>query len=139
MAKPPADPLNRPVFLDLRRIRFPVGAVASILHRITGALLVGAVPAGLGLAEYSTRSATHFRWVVGLLDTPWLALLGAVLMAGLVHHLVAGVRVVLMDVGVGVGLAAARRSAWGSLVAAALAGGVALMLLWPDGGGHGTR
>jgi succinate dehydrogenase / fumarate reductase cytochrome b subunit len=135
MATTPSDPQNRPIFLDLRRIRFPVGAVASILHRITGVLLVVAVPAGLGLAEYSTRSASHFRWVADLLNTPWAALVGAGGLAGLVHHLLAGVRVLLMDVGVGVGLPAARRSAWGSLAAAAAAGVLGLVALWPAEGG----
>jgi succinate dehydrogenase / fumarate reductase cytochrome b subunit len=138
MAKTPADPYGRPVFLNLLRFHFPVGAVASFLHRVTGALLVLAVPTGLGLAEYSTRSASHFRWVAAVLDTPVAAILGAVVLAALVHHLVAGVRVMLMDIGVGVHLKAARLSAWGSLAAAGVAGVLALLALWPAGeGGHG--
>ncbi|HKJ72158.1 MAG TPA: succinate dehydrogenase, cytochrome b556 subunit [Gammaproteobacteria bacterium] len=130
-------PARRPVFLDLRRIHFPVGAVASILHRLSGLLLVLAVPAALGLAEYSSRSAPHFRWVAGLLDTRTAALLGAVLLAALVHHLLAGIRLMLMDVGVGVGLAAARRSAQACLLVAAVSGLLGLAALWPAGGGHG--
>ena len=139
MAMTPPDPRRRPIFLELSRIHFPVGAIASILHRITGAMLVIGVPAGLALAEYSSRSAAHFRWVAGLLETPWAAGLGALALAGLVHHLVAGVRVLLMDMGAGVGPPQARRSAWGSLTAAALAGLIGLILLWPGGeGGHGV-
>jgi succinate dehydrogenase / fumarate reductase cytochrome b subunit len=138
MAKTPADPYGRPVFLNLFRFHFPVGAVASFVHRVTGVVLVLAVPAALGLAEYSTRSASHFRWVAAILDTPLAALLGAVALAALVHHLVAGVRVMLMDVGVGVHLPAARASAWGSLVIAGISGVLALVGLWPAGeGGHG--
>lgn len=114
-----------------------MGAVASILHRLSGLLLVLAVPAALGLAEYSSRSAPHFRWVAGLLDTRTAALLGAVLLAALVHHLLAGIRLMLMDVGVGVGLAAARRSAQACLLVAAVSGLLGLAALWPAGGGHG--
>lgn len=135
MAKTPADPYGRPVFLNLFRFHFPVGAVASFIHRVTGVLLVLAVPTGLGLAEYSTRSASHFRWVAAILDTPWAAVLGAMVMAALVHHLVAGVRVMLMDIGVGVRLPAARASAWGSLAAAGVSGVLALVVLWPAGEG----
>lgn len=138
MAKTPSDPRNRPVFLVLHRIRFPVGAVASFLHRLSGLLLVVAVPGGLGLAEYSTRSAGHFRWVAELLAAPAAAAIGAVVLAGLVHHLLAGVRVILMDMGVGVRLAPARGSAWGSLVIAAGTGLLALWGFWPGSeAGHG--
>jgi succinate dehydrogenase / fumarate reductase cytochrome b subunit len=133
MATKPTDPRNRPVFLDLRRIRFPVGAVASILHRITGALLLLAVPAGLGLAAYSTRSPAHFRAVAAWLDGPWAALVLALLLGAVAHHLLAGVRILLMDAGVGVRVATARRTAWGALVAA---GGVAVAAWLGLGGAH---
>lgn len=130
--RPPVP--SRPVFLDLRRIHFPVGAVASILHRLTGVLLILAVPGTLWLAEYSSRSAVHFRRVEGLLDHPAAAVVGAVVMAGLAHHLLAGVRLMLIDVGVGVALPAARRSAWGSLAAAAMVGLLTVVALWPETG-----
>lgn len=137
MAQSPSTP-DRPVFLDLRRIRFPVGAVASILHRLSGVLLIVAVPGALGLAEYSSRSAVHFRWVADVLDTSGAAVAGAAVLAALAHHLLAGVRVMLIDVGVGVALTTARRSALASLVAAAVAGVLALGLLWPEtGAAHG--
>lgn len=128
----------RPVFLDLRRIHFPVGAVVSILHRISGVVLILAVPGALFLAEYSSRSATHFRWVADLLDGVGAAVAGALLLAVLAHHLAAGVRLMLIDAGVGVALSPARRSAWGSLAVAGLAGLAALVTLWPEAGAsHG--
>ena len=35
---------RRPVFLNLIRIRFPIGAIASIGHRISGVILASALP-----------------------------------------------------------------------------------------------
>ena len=135
MAKSPSSGTSRPVFLDLRRIRFPVGAVASILHRLTGLLLLVAVPGALWLAEYSSRSAVHFRWVADFLSSGAFAVVGAVVLAALAHHLIAGLRLMLIDVGGGVGLNAARRSAWGSLAGAGVVGLLALLVLWPETGG----
>ncbi|MEF8792191.1 succinate dehydrogenase, cytochrome b556 subunit [Thiohalorhabdus sp.] len=137
MAKLPYTFDNRPVFLNLARIHFPVGAMASILHRLSGVLLILAVPGGLGLAEYSSRSAIHFRWVAGILDTATAAVIGAAVLAALAHHLLAGVRLMLMDVGMGVGLTTARRSAWGSLGTAGVLGVLALLALWPETGAAG--
>ncbi|HKL78388.1 MAG TPA: succinate dehydrogenase, cytochrome b556 subunit [Gammaproteobacteria bacterium] len=132
----PTDPFNRPIFLDLRRIRFPVGAIASILHRITGVILLAAIPAALGLIAYSSRSPDHFRTVARWLDGPVIAVLLALVMGAAVHHLLAGLRILFMDAGWGVDRATARRTAWGSLMAAAVAVVATAGWLLSGGGGH---
>lgn len=114
----PARPL--PVFLNLFRIRFPVGAIASIAHRVAGVLLFLALPPlALGL-DASLRSEAGFEAMRELLAGPWRGLLGLVLVWAAAHHLLAGIRHLLMDVGVGSGLAQARASARAVLVAAVL-------------------
>ncbi len=113
---------TRPTFLDLRRIHFPVGAVASILHRLTGVVLLLVVPAALGLVAYSSSSPAHFHQVAQLLDGP-LATLGlALILAAVLHHLFAGLRILLMEAGIGGQLPFARRTAWAALILAALGG-----------------
>ena len=134
MSSKPSDPRGRPIFLDLRRIRFPVGALASILHRLSGAVLVLTAPAALGLLAYSTRSPAAFREVSEWLAGVPAALVLAVLAAAFAHHLLAGVRILLLDAGIGVALRPARAMAWVALVGAAVAGLVALVALWPRGG-----
>ncbi len=114
----PARPL--PVFLNLFRIRFPVGAIASIAHRVAGVLLFLALPPlALGL-DASLRSEAGFEALRALFAGPWRGLLGLVLVWAAAHHLLAGIRHLLMDVGVGSGLAQARASARAVLVAAVL-------------------
>jgi len=136
MAMKPTDPKNRPVFLDLRRIRFPVGAIASILHRLTGVLLVLAIPAALGLLAHSSSSPAHFREVGRWLEGPLAAVVLAVVLGAAVHHLLAGVRIILMDAGIGVKLGVARRSAWVALLIAAASAVATLVGLSAGGWAH---
>jgi succinate dehydrogenase / fumarate reductase cytochrome b subunit len=110
---------QRPVFLDFTRIRFPVGAVASIGHRISGVLLVLALPlAVLGLQRSLGQEAG------ALALSGWARLPAALLAWAAAHHLLAGIRHLLTDVGIGASLPAARKSAY-----AALIGGAAVALL----------
>ena len=107
-----------PVFLNLAQIRFPIGAIASIAHRVAGVLLFIALPVVALMLDASLRTEAGFVAVRDLLSSPlWIAT-AAVLLWALVHHLLAGVRHLLMDVGVGSELVRARTSARLVLVAA---------------------
>jgi succinate dehydrogenase / fumarate reductase, cytochrome b subunit len=94
------------------RIRMPVGAWTSIGHRVSGVLLAAAVPIGVYLLDLSLRSEQHFAVVsawLGCWAVKWFAVMA---IWALSHHLLAGVRHLLSDFGVGSPLRAARRSAW---------------------------
>jgi succinate dehydrogenase / fumarate reductase, cytochrome b subunit len=91
-----------------------VGAVASIGHRISGVLLVLMLPfAVLGL-ERSLRGEAAFYAIDG-----WLRLPAALAAWACAHHVFAGIRHLLTDVGIGASLPAARASAYAALIAAA--------------------
>lgn len=107
---------RRPVFLDLRRIPQPIGAVASFLHRVSGVLLVIALlPAALLFAR-SLASAEGFDALRSALDGGLVRLALVLLAWALAHHVFAGIRHLLMDAGRGWRLTDARRSAWTVLV-----------------------
>jgi succinate dehydrogenase / fumarate reductase cytochrome b subunit len=110
---------TRPVYLDLLRIRFPPGAVASILHRISGVLLVLAIPFIIYVLQLSLAGEAGFTAAIALLDMAVVKLAGIVLLWALLHHLLAGIRYLLMDVDVGVDLPVARPSAWVVTIGAA--------------------
>lgn len=118
---PPMETASkRPVYLNLLKIRLPIGGVVSIVHRITGVLLVLLVPAGAYLLQESLESAAAFERVRSLLGSGlgrW-ALLVIVWMSA--QHLFSGVRHLLLDIHVGVERRSARRSAWLVLAASAL-------------------
>ena len=104
---------ERPVFLDIARIRFPVGAVASMGHRVSGVLLALALPfAVLALQRSLEGEAVYFAG--------WMRLPAALLAWAAAHHLFAGIRHLLMEAQIGSSLPAARRSAYAALIAAAV-------------------
>lgn len=103
---------RRPVFLDLTKIRMPVGALTSIGHRISGVVLAVSVPATAYLFALSLRDDSGFAQVMALAGRfPFKA---AVVIAvwALAHHLLGGVRHLLSDFEIGSPLRSARRSAW---------------------------
>lgn len=111
---------ERPVFLDLARIRFPVGAVASMGHRVSGVVLAIALPfAVLALQRSLAGDALAFGG--------WMRVPAALLAWAAAHHLFAGIRHLLMETGVGSSLQAARRSAYAALIAGAAIGLAALL------------
>ncbi|MGQ9685585.1 MAG: succinate dehydrogenase, cytochrome b556 subunit [Thiobacillaceae bacterium] len=120
---------NRPVHLDLLKIRLPVGAWVSMLHRVSGAVLALAVPALLYALMLSLRSQADFDRLTGFLDGSlgYLLMLGA-LWAG-AHHLLAGLRHLGFDLGWGLQRAPARRTAAACLIlGVGLTGAVALWM-----------
>lgn len=114
---------SRPIFLNLTQIEMPVGAVTSVAHRISGLVLTAGIPAALYLLALSLRNEDGFdqaQAVVRLIPSK----LAAIFLAwALAHHLLAGLRHMLTDVGIGSPLGVARRTAYlvnyGSLACAA--------------------
>jgi succinate dehydrogenase / fumarate reductase cytochrome b subunit len=119
---------QRPYFLDLAAIRLPIGGMVSILHRASGALLSLSIPCLLYTLMLSLRSPEDFRlvvdWFAGL--SGWV--ISLVLIWALLHHFLAGLRHLGLDLGWGESKECARKTAWSSLIAAA--GVTALIALW---------
>lgn len=122
-------PTNRPRFLHLLKIAMPVTAVASFAHRVSGALLVLAIPASIYTLQVSLRDASGYGYVRDVLVDGPGRLVMVLLAWALTHHLLAGLRFLAQDLGVGFKLRGARLSAWivnvvGVLMLALVAWGV---------------
>ena len=106
---------QRPKYLSLPailfQIRMPLPAWVSILHRVSGALLVFPFAAwALYLLDVSLRSEQGFSHVREYLGLP-LAKLGlVVLIWACCHHFCAGIRYLALDLNKGIGLRPARVS-----------------------------
>lgn len=109
---------KRPVFLNLWQIRFPVTAVMSIMHRLTGVLLFFAIPFFIYALQYSLESEAGFQAVLAYGHSIVIKLLLVVLLWSLLHHLLAGVRYLLLDIDLGIERQQARLSAWLVIVSA---------------------
>jgi len=118
---------KRPIYLNLLQIRLPIAGVLSIAHRVTGLLLVLSVPLLTLLLQQSLAGAEGFAAVVAQLHS-WpgrIALLLA--LWALLHHLLAGIRYLLIDLDIGVERPRYRYSAWLVLLVAPL---LALLAVW---------
>ena len=108
-------PKPRPIYLNLLRIRLPVPALISIMHRASGAVLFLFLPLLLTLFEASLEShKTFLRFKV--VFSHWaikLILIG--LVWAYLHHLCAGIRHLALDMHYGMELKTARASSWAVL------------------------
>ena len=107
--RPVAKP--RPVYLNLLAIRQPLPAIVSILHRISGALLflIG-IPLLLWIVQRALASPETWAQMRGVLAHPIAKLTLLVLAWAYLHHFLAGIRHLVMDLHIGMDLPAARRS-----------------------------
>lgn len=109
---------TRPFYLNLFEIKLPIGGWVSIFHRVTGAGLSLAIPVLLYVFMLSLRSEADYTAVVGFLTGG----IGALLLLGVawavLHHLLAGLRHLGFDVGLGESKETARLTAWVVLFAA---------------------
>ena len=116
-----AEQRERPLSPHLSVWRWGPAMTVSILHRISGALLVFPFAAWLlYLLELSLRSEQGFSHAREYLAMP-LAKLGlVVLIWAFCHHFCAGIRYLLLDLNKGIELKAARISS-GLVIVASLA------------------
>ena len=114
---------KRPKYLNLMQIRLPVPGIISIMHRVSGAVLFLMIPLLLWLFQSSVQSAETFQLFRSVVTHPLMKLLLLGLLWGYLHHLLAGVRHLFLDLHIGIELEAARRS---SLIV--LIGGIVLTL-----------
>lgn len=101
-----------PKFLNLLQIKLPPGGIASIGHRVSGVLMFLAVPLAAWLLALSLHSEQGYRQALAYLQSPVLQVLSLILVWSFCHHLLAGIRHLLLDIDVGVDRAQARLSAW---------------------------
>ncbi|RZA25110.1 MAG: succinate dehydrogenase, cytochrome b556 subunit [Proteobacteria bacterium] len=92
---------QRPVNLDLRTIKLPVTAYTSILHRISGVILFLGIALMLYALGKSLGSEEGFGEVKAYMTSPLAKFVIWALLSALLYHLVAGVRHLIMDMGIG--------------------------------------
>lgn len=102
---------NRPVNLDLYTVNFPITAIVSILHRVSGVVLLGGVIILLWMLDMSLSSEEGFNSLQETLQAPLAKIILWGVLAALAYHLVAGIRHLIMDLGVGETLEAGKRGA----------------------------
>lgn len=101
-----------PRFLNLFLIKLPPSGVVSIAHRISGVLMFVSIPVIAYLFALALESRQGFEQVRVWLASPAAIVLTVLLVWSFSHHLLAGIRHLLLDIEIGVQRAQARTSAW---------------------------
>jgi succinate dehydrogenase / fumarate reductase, cytochrome b subunit len=108
---------QRPKYLALHEIRLPLAGYASILHRVSGAGLFLMLPLLIWLLELSLGSSQDSAAMFGAVTGNWLVklvLLG--LLWAFLHHFCMGIRILLIDIHVGVEKQQAHNSAMAVMI-----------------------
>lgn len=90
---------SRPVNLDLQTMRFPLTAIASILHRVSGVITFVALAVLLWLLNLSLSSSDGFSTAVSITDSFFVKFVLWGILTALFYHIVLGIRHLLMDLG----------------------------------------
>ena len=101
---------TRPKYLDLTAIKLPLPGLVSILHRISGFGLFLFLPLLLWLLHSSLASPDAYVRYRAAIAHPLMKLVLIGLIWAFLHHLIAGLRFLLLDIHVGTELAVARNS-----------------------------
>jgi len=103
---------KRPVFLNLLQIRLPITAIMSIVHRVTGVLLFLVLPYLIYILERSLQSKADFALIQECFESTSIKIILIFILWSLFHHLLAGIRYLLLDIDVGIERQQARSTAW---------------------------
>lgn len=122
---------QRPVNLDLQTIHFPIPAIASILHRVSGVITFIAVAILLWLLGLSLSSPEGFAQAADIMSGFFAKFILWGILTALAYHICGGIRHMLMDFGfvdetLAAGISSAKISMILTVILAVLAG----VLVW---------
>ncbi len=121
---------ERPVNLDLTKFSFPLPALTSITHRISGVILFVGLAFLLYALNLSLSSPTGYADAVALFDAPLAKFVTWGLLTALGYHLVAGIKHLFLDFDFGETLQGARLASQITIVAAVILSILAGVWVW---------
>lgn len=101
---------KRPKYLNLLEIKLPLPGWVSILHRISGAGLFLMLPLLIWLLGLSLGSADTYATFTSIVAHPVVKLLLLGLLWAYLHHFCMGIRILLLDMHIGIEKAQAFKS-----------------------------
>ncbi len=120
-----ARPINVGIS-DLMIFKFPITAISSITHRIAGVALFVGIAFALYALELSLGSEAGFQELKLMMTSPFGKVVTWGILSALAFHFVAGIKHLMMDMGIGEtlegGITAARMVFVLSIILIALAG-----------------
>ena len=121
---------DRPVNLNLLAFSFPLAALVSITHRVTGVVLFAGVAFALYALDLALASPEGFVAAQQLIAQPLGKFILLGLIAALEFHILAGLKHILMDFHLGDSVAAAQRGSVIVIVLTLISTGFIGAILW---------
>jgi succinate dehydrogenase / fumarate reductase cytochrome b subunit len=103
---------KRPKFLNLLKIRMPIGAIASIAHRLSGVILFMLIPFLIYILEISLKTEQGFQQVTEFFARTDVRVVLVLVIWMFAYHLINGVRLLLLDLDIGITRTASRLNSW---------------------------
>lgn len=104
------------------------GAVAWLLHRISGLVLTLYLPLHIWVVHHLSEGPESFEAMMGRVGTPLFRILEVALLAAVLYHSINGFRILLFDLGLAI--RAQKTAFWAAFVLTVLvlaAGGAAML------------
>lgn len=120
----------RPVNLDLQTIHFPIAAIASIVHRISGVMTFVAIGILLWLLSISLHSQDGFIQAQNIVDGFFVKFILWGILTALAYHIAGGIRHLIMDLGYCEELESGLKSAKVVFIATGVLSLLAGVLVW---------
>jgi succinate dehydrogenase / fumarate reductase, cytochrome b subunit len=92
---------ERPINLDIGHFRWPLAALTSITHRISGVIVFIGIAILLWMFDKSLTSEADFNSLKETLELPFFKFIVWGTLSALTYHLVAGVKHLILDMGIG--------------------------------------
>ena len=87
---------GRPVFLDLTKIHLPLNAFVSIMHRISGVIMVLSLPL-YAFFLFMLKRPVWIEWLHHFVSSVWFLMLVYLQALAVVYHALAGLRHMFHD------------------------------------------
>ena len=92
---------SRPVNLDLSTYSFPITALVSITHRVSGCILLVGMLILIWMLDASLESEESFNQLKDTLSSPLVKFIVWGILSALAYHTIAGIKHLIMDMGIG--------------------------------------
>ncbi len=123
---------ERPVNLSINpsRFHFPLPALASITHRLTGVLLFFGIAAGLYLLNVALSSPAGFDAAMQIMSGTLAKLIAWACCVALAFHFFAGIKHLLLDLHIGDTISGALTGTWVVIAVSAVSAVIIGAWLW---------